>query len=409
MSRVLFLTTVLLSALAAAKPKAKVVELRTLPTSPRAIALALKTEKPGPVHDSLFWSLEEKLRERGTEPTSPESVDAVVDILLGRIFDELAAPTDVWTWTGDDAPRGDLLIRKSLKLFPGRTTAGFTKSYTVSPKGKRIDRGYLNTPCTVEVTAAGSEADWHAWVEKTGWGASIHPVLESEDVLRLALTLYSPGKLDAPTPKHERPVWVAYFRRENATTPWEMMEWASPTALTQKGQEANILPADGKPKLTEQMKKLILALRMEDVRRINPARTSFIGKEALWFTLYGLTEPPVDKTTVGWLDVYRTDANPLVRAAAVLKAQSLGGTVEAAEVAEVLTSSKVTSVAVEAASALTRMLEATTEAVTDEDKDALVKLASSDDIKILKGFARVKTKGRVTFWRKGEVGWAQLK
>lgn len=405
MRRPLVLAVALLAASSPARPK--LIELRSLPQAPKALAAALAKEKPGALREALVSLLETKLREQGAEVSDPDELDALAAATFQKIFDDMAAPTEVWTWEGDDGPRGEVLIRERVLLLPGRTTSGFSRRYTVRPKGKRIDRGYLDTDCTVEVGVAKSEPDWHAWVERKGWGAALHPVLATDDVARVVVSLLSPGTSGSPAPRHERPVWVAYFKKEKAG--WQVLDFQPATAKEQRLQEANVLPSDPKEKLTDAQRKLVLALRMEDVKLINPARTVFLGREASWFSLAGLTECPVDAKTLEWLDPYRTSEHPLVRAAAVLKVVSLGGAVQPSELLDAITQVRVRAVQAEAMKALDALLEGGAEAVGDEDRAALAKLGGGDDVKVLKGVARVKVGNKLQFFKKGESGWVAPK
>lgn len=405
MRRLAVLAVALLAAASPARPK--LIEFKSLPQAPKAIAAALAKEKPGPMREALLSLLETRLREKGSEVSDPDQLDAIAATMFQKIFDDMAAPTEVWTWEGDDGPRGEVLIRGHVLLLPGLTTSGFSKRYTVKPMGKRIDRGYLNTECTVEVGVAKSEADWHQWIEKKGWGAALHPVLATDDVARVVLSIFSPGTSASPAPRHERPVWVAFFKKEKGE--WQLLDFPPAAAKEQKLQEANALPADPKERLTDPQRRLVLALRMDDVKLLNPARTAFLGREASWFDLTGLTECPVDAKTLDWLDPYRASEHPLVRAAAVLKVVSLGGAVQPAELLDAVTRVKVKAVQAAAMKALDALLEGSAEPVGDEDQAALAKLGGGGDVKVLKGVARVKVGNTLQFFTKGDGGWAAPK
>ena len=84
---------------------------------------ALEPMKPGPVRDALMLQLDAKLREKGAPLDDPEQLDALAGLMFQRILEDMAAPGEVWTWEGDDAPRGDVLIREKLLLFPGRVSS----------------------------------------------------------------------------------------------------------------------------------------------------------------------------------------------------------------------------------------------------------------------------------------------
>lgn len=400
---------VLLPLGAAARPKSVMMEIRNVPSSPKAMAKVLATEKPGAFRNKVIDALETKLREKGEALEDPDAIDAITGVLFERVFEDMAAATDVWVWEANESPRGDVLIRKTVKLLPGQTTTGFLKSVTVSPKGKRIDRGYLNTPCTVEVSVAKSEADWHAEAEKNGkWVAALHPVKHAEGVARVALTLLSPGKTEPPAPRHERPVWVAFFKQEAPGTPWELLFFDPATAKDQKLQEANVLPGDGKAKLSDAQRQLVLALRMEDVRLINPNRKVLTKDELKWVSLEGLSGLPVDAKHVAWLEPWRASEAPLQRAVAVLRIAQLGGEVKVAEVVDVLEKVKATPVQAEAMGVLGKLLEASTEEVAESDKALLAK-AASDVVKVREDVARVTSGGKTVFYKRGNAGWGLLK
>jgi hypothetical protein len=407
--RLVMLCLAVVSAVTWAKPKSVLMEFRSVPSSPKALAKVLATEKPGAFRDKALEALETKLREQGEPLEDPDTIDAMTAVMFEKIFEDMAAPTDVWVWEANEAPRGDVLIRETVKLYPGQNSTGFTKSITVSPKGKRIDRGYLNTPCTVRLSVAKSPAEWHAEVEKNGrWVAALHPVKQSEGVARVAVTLLSPGKGEPPAPRHERPVWLAFFRQEAPGAPWELLFFDPAVAKEQKLQEANILPGDGKGKLSDAQKQLVLALRMEDVRLINPDRKTLTKDELKWVTLEGLTTSPVDTKHVAWLEPYRVSEVPLVRAVAVLRTAQLGGAVGVAEVVKVVETVKALPVQAEALGLLGKLLDASTEPVAETDRAVLEKDGGSD-VRVLEDVARVKRGGKVVFYKRGAAGWDVLK
>jgi uncharacterized protein (DUF1778 family) len=397
----------LLAAPAVAKPPV-MIDLTEKPSNPQFLATQLEKTKPGKAYDELEWRLIDQVREKGTELTDPDALDAMTELMLQRIFDEMAAPTDIFRWDGDDSPRGDVLLREKLKLLPGRNSSGFLKSFTVAPDGKRIDRAYARQKLTVEVSVAKSEAEWQAWVETKGWGAALHPVLVNDGVAVVALTLLSPGKKDFPSPHHERPVWVAVFRKVKAGAPWEQLIFDSVQSKDQKLQETNLITPGPPGKWTEPQRKLVLALRLEDVRLLNNAHLTFLGQDAKWFSLDGLTDAPVDARHVGWLDDARMSEQPLVRAAAALKAYSLGGTVTAQELADVLTQVRVVQVQEKAQAALLKLLDASTDAVPEADAAALRKLGGGDDVKLQRDVARVRAGDSVRLFLRGASGWAPL-
>lgn len=400
---------VLLPLGAAAKPKSVMLEFRNVPGSPKAMAKVLATEKPGAFRNKVIDALETKLREKGEPLDDPDAIDAMTAVMFERILEDMAAKTDVWVWEANESPRGDLLVRETVKLLPGQNTTGFTKSVTVSPQGKRIDRGYLNTPCTVQLSVAKSEGDWHAEAEKNGkWVAAVHPVKQSEGVARVVVSLFSPGKGDPPAPRHERPVWVAFFKQEAPGTPWELMWFDPAVAKEQKLQEANLLPGDGKAKLSDAQKQLVLALRMEDVRLINPKRKTLTKDELKWVSLEGLSGPVVDAKHVAWLEGYRTAESPMVRAVAVLRIAQLGGEVKVAEVVNAIETVMALPVQAEAMGVLSRLVAASTEPVSESDKAVLAQ-DRADEVQILGEIARVRRGSQNTFYKRGEAGWKVIK
>ena len=127
---------------------------------------------------------------------------------------------------------------------------------------------------------AKSEPEWNGWVETKGWGAAMHEVRWIDDVARVAVTVTAPGKAGMPGPKHQRPAWIGYFKRPKKTEPWTVGLFAPAQAKEQKAAEANVSSLDAKVQATDQHKKLVLALRMEDVRMIPPTRTALTPHEA---------------------------------------------------------------------------------------------------------------------------------
>lgn len=407
MFRAVLILSLAAASAAVARPKSKMIEFRSLPSSPKALVTALEKEKPGKWRDQLQWALETKLRDVGTDLTDPDAVDALTTQMFQAIFDDMAAPNDIWVWESGTSPRGDVLVRKTVLLLPGTNSSGYEHAFTVSPKGKRIDRGYLNTPCTVKVLVAKSPAEWHATVETKGWGAFLHGVKRLDGVVRVGVTLLSPGKESAATPTHERPVWVGFFTEGDKPGDFTLVNFEPARAKDQRYQESNLMP-EKYGKWTEAQRRHVLAVRMEDVRTLNPGRTAFIAGEAKWFSLEGLSDSAVDAKSVKLLDPYRTSDAPLVRAAAVLKAAALGGEVAPKELVDVLTSVKVESVQRDASSQLEKLLGGSTEVVSAEDLDALKKAGGGDAVKVLKGVALVKGSAKVAFFTKGDAGWTQV-
>jgi biotin carboxyl carrier protein len=387
---------------AAAKPRSMMMEFRNVPASPKAMAKVLATEKPGAFRSKVIDALETKLREKGEPLDDPDAIDAMTGVMFEHIFEDMAAANDVWVWEANESPRGDVLIRGTVKLLPGQNSTGFRKSVTVSPRGKRIDRGYLNTPCTVEVSVAKSPAEWHAEVEKHGrWVAALHPVKQLEGVARVAVSLFSPGKGEPPAPRHERPVWIAFFQQPAPGAPWELMWFDPAVAKEQKLQEANLLPGDGQAKLSDAQKQLVLALRMEDVRLINPDRKTLSKDELKWVTLEGLSGPVVDAKHVAC-------DSPMVRAVAVLRTAQLGGEVKVADVVGIIETVKAVPVQAEAMGLLAKLVAAHPEPVSEADRAALAK-DRADEVQISGDVARVRRGSQDTFFKRGSAGWELIK
>lgn len=396
----------LVSATALARPKPLIFEVTSAPTTPRALLAAVGKEKPGPARQKLVQALDLRLREKGQPFEDPDGVDAITGAMFERIFDDMAAATDVWVWEASAAPRGDVLLRETVKLLPGFNSSGFSRAITVSPKGKRIDRGYLNTPCTVTVSVAKSEADWFEEAEgRKRWTAMLHPVLQADGVVRAVVSLYSPSRAAPFAPRHERPVWVAYFAVPAAGAPWTPALFEPAAAKEQRLQEATILPADPKATLTDSQRQLVLALRLADVRAINPARKVLSKEELQWTSLTGLTgESPVDAKQVAWLEPYWKDHSALVRAVALVRAFELGARVPPSEFVRVLETVRATALQAEAMGALGRALEASVEPVPEADRALLMK-APDEVVKVAGMVAMVKKGERFSLYQRAGAGW----
>ncbi len=390
---------------AIARPKSTFIEIKTMPGSVKGLAAVVQKEKPSDFRTQALWQLETKLRENGEELTDPDAIDALVDELLKRVFDDMALPTDIYMWEGDEAPRGEVLIRDPVLLLPGRTSSGFARRYEVTPMGLRIDRGYRNTSTTVKVAVAKSAAEWFAHVESKGWGVAVHPIHVTDGVARVVLQFLSRGGTAPPSARHERPIWVAFFRQDAAGGPWQPLVFDGAKARLARDQESTLLPFDPKTKLTDAMKRHVLALRFDELKLINPNRSTLHETEARWTSLNGLSGSVVDPRTAGWLDVYRTSDEPLVRAAATLKVASLGGSVSPDELVDVLVTVKQARVQAEALLALQQQLDGSAEAVSVEDQSALAKLGGGDDVKVFQTVARVKSAKATKLFKKGAAGW----
>lgn len=403
--RTIVLAILCVAAAAVARPKSTFIEIKTLPTTVKGLAGVVEKEKPGDFRKQAIWALEAKLREKGDELTEPDAVDTLVDEVLKRVIDDMAANTEIYMWEGDEAPRGDLLIRDPVLLLPGRTTTGFSKKYTVRPMGKRIDRGYRNTDCTVKVTVAKSPAEWFTHVESKGWGIAVDPIRTTDGVARIVLRFLSKGGTEPLSARHERPVWVGFFKQEAAGGPWTPVLWEPAASKLQREQETTLVPPGPNEKLTEAMKQHVLAIRVGDLALINPNRSVIHEHEARWTSLNGLSGSVVDAKNQGWLDVLRMSEEPLVRAAAVLKVGNLGGEVTPDELIDVITKVKQARVQAEALLMLNKRFEASTDVLTEEDKAAILKLGGGGELKVVGAIARAKLGNLTKLYKKGENGW----
>jgi hypothetical protein len=200
-------------------------------------------------------------------------------------------------------------------------------------------------------------------------------------------------------------LWVAYFTLDAKDPQLALFE--PYLATEQKLQEANVLPADPKEKLVDAQKQLVLAVHLMDLRLINPLRKTLTATELKYVQLEGLTESPVDARHVAWLEPWRADENDLTRAVTVLRIAQLGGTVTVPEVVFILEHVRAVQVQAEAFALLGKLLDASTQTVSETDKAQLAK-HGADDIKASGDIARVRLGGRVTFYRQGKSGWSLL-
>jgi hypothetical protein len=242
----------------------------------------------------------------------------------------------------------------------------------------------------VKVSTAKSPAEWHERVNSKGWGAFLHGVKRLDGVVRVGVTLLSPGREGAAAPKFERPVWIGFFAESEKPGEFTLVNFEPARAKEQRDQETNLLPG-------------------EDVRVIDPSRTAFLGREQDIFQLNGQSSSPVDARSAKWLDPYRTSDSALVRAAAVLKAGQLGAEVTPKEYADVISSVLVGSVQREAAKELEKLLGLSTEEIPVEELGALKKAGGGDEVKVVKDVAMVKGGGKTTFFTRGDAGWTAVK
>jgi hypothetical protein len=403
--RLFVLSCLLTASGAVARPKSTFIEIKNLPSSVKGLAGVLEKEKPGDFRTQALWALEAKLREKGTEVREPEVIDALLDETLRRVFEDMAAATDLYKWEGDDAPRGDVLIRGTTFVFPGRASTGFSRSYTVRPQGKRIDRAYFNTDCTVKVQVAKSPAEWFTHVEAKGWGVAMDPVLATDGVHRVVVRLFSKGGTEPPSIRHERPVWIGFFRQEATGGPWNPLVFNPAAAKLARDQETTLLPADPKVKVTDAMKQHVLAVRLGDLAFINPSRAALHESEVRWTSLNGLSGAVVDERSTKWIDPLRTSDDPLTRAVVVNKLASLGADVTPDELFDVLVNVKQARVQAEALLTLNKRIDASTDTPSEEDLAVLTKLGATTDLKLWRTMARAKGGSGLKYFRKGPSGW----
>lgn len=394
----------LCSALAASARPA-FIEIKNLPTTVKGLAGVIEKEKPGDFRKQAIWALEAKLREKGEELTDADAADALVDEVLRRIFEDMAAPTDIYRWDSDDAPRGDVLIRDPVLLLPGRTSTGFSKKYTVRPMGKRIDGAYRNTDCTVKVSVAKSPADWFTHVDTKGWGIAVDPIRTTDGIARIVLRFLSKAGTEPPSARHERPVWVSFWKQGTDGAPWAPLLFDVAASKLQREQETTLVPPGPNEKLTPAMKEHIFAIRVGDLAYFNPNRATVNEHEVKWTSLNGLSGSVVDAKNQGWLDVLRMSEEPLVRAVGVLRVAALGGEVTIDELIEIITKVKQARVQAEALLILNKRLDASAEVLSDEDKTTLIKLGGAGEMKLYNTVARITLGKASKYFRKLESGW----
>ncbi len=399
MVRRLVVLSVLVVAFGAAG-RGKMIEFKNLPQSVPGLAKLLKTSKDQPFRTIGALSLDTMLRERGHELLESAEVDQVLGEVLAGVFKNMVADTDVYTWDKDSfGPRGDVVCKEKVLVYPGRVSPSFERKVTVKVMGKRVDRGYLNQDCTVTASAAKTEEEWHQWVGQTGWGIHPHAVHVSDNVARIAFTFYSAGTSQAPTPKIERPAYVGFASREKDDQPWKLLAVEPPTSLDYRKQESNVFPADSKAGESE--KKLRLSIWMEAVRVLNPARENFIGNELAIFSMANSGPDAVEGKDKWMLEPYRKSDSPLIRAAAELKLARMGTATTPNALGELVTTVKHPAVRHELIKELLRLIGPKLDAAaepSEEDKAALAALLSPDpknpvkvkELKVDGAFARMR-------------------
>lgn len=316
-----------LVALSAWAGKGKILEFKTMPRTVDGLAKQLEKEKDAVRRMGLAMVLDQMLREK-PETTDLKVYDEIGHLLLDKVLDQLAADTEVFEWPGGElqdefAPRGDVLGKGEARIYPGRISKNFRRTYIKTPRGKRVDRGFRGQPCRVNINVPDSEDEYFKWVEKEGFGIQMHSINIDGQYARAAMNFVSPGKGDKP-PRHERPVFVAFFKQPKPGTPWTVLSIEQVTALDYREQEVNIIPPRS-AQVSDWERKLRLAVWFEDVRTINPSRKAFTSEEERLFNLAGEGADKLEPAQLPLLEPYRMSDHPMVRAAAELKAIELGG------------------------------------------------------------------------------------
>lgn len=359
--------------------RGKIIDFKNLPKTVDGLAKLLKgPSKDQPFRTVAALSLDTLLRERGHEVLETAEVDQIFGEVMKGIFTNMVADTDIYTWEKDNfGPRGDIVCKEKVLVYPGRITPTFERKYTVKVMGKRIDRGYLNQECSVTVTAAKTEDEWHQWTAQKGWGLNPHAVYADDNVARIAVALYSAGTSSVPTPKPERPIYVGFADRAKEGAEWKLLSVEPMTSLDYRKQESNVFPADAKPGEAE--KKLRVAFWMESVRVLNPTRETFIGTEATLFAMPASGPDAIDGKDKWLLEPYRKSDSPLVRASAELKLSRMGTATTPAALAELIGKVNLPAVKAELVKELLRLIGAKLDAApaaTDEEKTALQAVVS---------------------------------
>ncbi|MBX7101178.1 MAG: hypothetical protein K1X89_25910 [Myxococcaceae bacterium] len=415
-------TIVLACALAAfpALAKVKVIDFHTLPQSAAGLTALLQKEKAAPVRLAASQVLDELIRKKPVELGAADA-DQVVAAALDGVFEHMAAPTDLYTWEKDVfGPRGDVLCRENAKLSPGHVSPGFDKRFTKTLKGKRIDRGYLNSPCTLSVTAAQGLSDFHQWTAK-GWGIEVGQVLVAEvdksgaQVARVGLAFVSPGSSLGP-PALERPTYVGFALRPKAGEPFALLSVEPPAVLDVRKQPCTLCSSDGKP--TDAERHLRLFSDFEHLALVNLAAKELSPADREAFTLDAAQLTAKDKA---WLEPWQTSESVVLRAAAALKGSKVGANVPPASLAELVPSLPHPWLKTRLVEELVRVLgPALDQGVAPAEADqkamwnsAVEKALQSNntvyDAKVAQGFARLKVSNTPGYlFRQSASGWVLL-
>ncbi len=378
--RLILIVTLAVAGIGWAAGRSKLIEFRNLPKDAPGLVRLLKTSKDQPFRTVASLSLDTLLRERGHELLESAEVDQLLGEALTGLFNNMVADTDIFTWDRENyGPRGDIVCKEKALVYPGRVSLSFERKYTVKVQGKRVDRGYWGQECTLTVTTAKTEDEWHQWTASKGWGINPHAVFVNDNVARLALTLYSPGTSQTPTPRPERPIYVGFGVREKEDSDWKLLAVESPTSIDYRKQESNIFPPDQKPGEAE--KKARVAFWMESVRVLNPVRENFVGTELTLFNMPSSGPDAVDNKDKWMLEPYRKADSPLVRAAVELKLSRMGTGTTPAVLGELATQVRHPAIRNELIRELLRVVGPRLDAApaaSEEDKAAFVAVVSPD-------------------------------
>ena len=419
-----YATLVLLVAAASTSwARGKIIDFKRLPQTDPGLVEFLAKSKDQPFRIAASIVLDTHLREKGREVKEAPEVDQVLDAVLGKLFENMVADTDIYTWDKDNyGPRGDVVCKNKVLVYPGRVSPTFEKQYALKVNGKRIDRGYVGQDCTLTASAAQSEEEWHQWTATKGWGLNPHAVFIGDNVARIGVTFYSPGTAAVPTPRVERPVYIGFVSRAKDTEPWKVLSVEPPVAIDYRKQESNVFPVDSS-KPTEYEKKLRLANWMEAVRILNPIHENFLGQEGTFFQMAGqgndVLDPYKDK---GLIELYRKAESPLVRAAAELKLSKMGDPPDTTAFADLIGALKHPAARTEVIRGLVKAFNDrfnANAAANEADTAALALLISPDpkkpvpvrELKIVDDIARMRVTGQKFdgwLFRKFDDGWQIL-
>ncbi len=393
MSRRTLLLALLLAA--AAWAKFKVIDLRTMPQKPAALAELLRSPKErDPVkRAAASLLLDSSLRDKGTELKATDDAEQVLTVLLEKAFQNMAAANDVYGWNKDENnPRADMLCKKLLVL-PGRVSGAYHHKFHVTINAKKADPSIQGKECDTEVVVALSEKDFHSWVDNQGWGIIPYQVMTNEDgVTRGGFAFLSPGTASYPAPRFERPTYVGFAEKKDDAYKLVALE----PALTSDWhkQEANIYLPEA-PRPSEQEKRARLSMWMESVRGVDPMRQKFLGPESTIFLVNGLASDRFEKGDAVLFEKYLESDDLMVKAAAQLKYSSLGGGVTAAALGETMKALKSVPARSELGRAIFKLMGQNLDNgqdATKEDKAAIEKILN----------------GPESPWPLGRVNWVKI-